>query len=66
MYNFKDRNNFEGLIILEALAATGLRSIRFLKELDDLHKIHINDLSPAAVESIQKNLELNNVDFSKV
>ncbi|KAJ1497052.1 hypothetical protein HMI54_013935 [Coelomomyces lativittatus] len=47
--------------VLEALAATGLRSIRYAKEIPYLKKVVCNDLDPNAVESIHKNLILNQV-----
>lgn len=50
-----------GMTILEALSATGLRSIRYAKEVPGVKKIIANDLSSAAVETIQKNIEHNEV-----
>lgn len=54
-----------GLKILDALSASGLRSIRYAKELGDsgniVKKIVANDLSAAAVDLIKENIELNNV-----
>lgn len=50
-----------GLRILEALSATGLRSIRYAKEVAGVREIIANDLSKAAVESIAKNVKHNNV-----
>jgi len=54
--------------ILEALSASGLRSIRFCKELVSpdngdslLDHVLINDIEPAAVESIRRNLKANDV-----
>jgi tRNA (guanine26-N2/guanine27-N2)-dimethyltransferase len=55
-----------GLRILEGLAATGLRSIRYAKEIQgDVEKIVCNDLDPNVVESMKRNLEYNGVE-SKV
>ncbi|GAM22306.1 hypothetical protein SAMD00019534_054810 [Acytostelium subglobosum LB1] len=48
--------------ILEALSATGLRSIRYAKELDGVDYILSNDIEEPAVKSIEKNRDLNNVD----
>ncbi|EGG18504.1 putative N(2),N(2)-dimethylguanosine tRNA methyltransferase [Cavenderia fasciculata] len=48
--------------LLEALSATGLRSIRYAKEIEGLESILTNDIEPAAVESIKKNRDYNNVD----
>uniref|UniRef100_A0A7S4PCC0 tRNA (guanine(26)-N(2))-dimethyltransferase n=1 Tax=Paramoeba aestuarina TaxID=180227 RepID=A0A7S4PCC0_9EUKA len=53
--------------VLEALSATGLRSIRFCKEIVSetgeplLGSVLVNDLEQAAYESIQRNLEHNDV-----
>ena len=47
--------------ILEALSATGLRAIRYAHEIPHVKEIVANDLLPAAVESIQRNIEYNNV-----
>ena len=55
--------------ILEALSATGLRSIRYAKEIkcpgDQGSRLEItaNDLSKRAYESIKRNVELNGVDI---
>eukprot|EP00929_Paragymnodinium_shiwhaense_P113590 TRINITY_DN81876_c0_g1_i1.p1 TRINITY_DN81876_c0_g1~~TRINITY_DN81876_c0_g1_i1.p1 ORF type:complete len:558 (+),score=132.86 TRINITY_DN81876_c0_g1_i1:81-1754(+) len=54
-----------GMKVLEALAATGIRSIRYAKELGHgehgIHSIVANDLDPAAVELMKKNLVHNKV-----
>ena len=47
--------------ILEALSATGLRAIRYAHEIPHVKQIVANDLLPAAVESISRNIEFNNV-----
>lgn len=68
--NFIDTSNSEksekkgdegGVKILEGLAASGLRSIRFAKELTGVARIVANDWSRQAVESIERNAEHNNV-----
>ncbi|KDQ60790.1 hypothetical protein JAAARDRAFT_67223 [Jaapia argillacea MUCL 33604] len=46
-------------VILEALSATGLRSIRYAKEIPLVKHVIANDLSPAAVEAMKKNIEIN-------
>lgn len=51
----------DGIDILEALSATGLRSIRYAKEIPGIRKIVANDLSRQAVASIMKNVEHNDV-----
>jgi tRNA (guanine26-N2/guanine27-N2)-dimethyltransferase len=45
--------------ILEALAASGLRSIRYAKEIPNIDFIVVNDLDADAVNSINKNVEYN-------
>lgn len=52
----------DGLRILEALAATGLRSIRYAQEIAGVRQIVANDLSRQAVESINTNVRHNKVD----
>lgn len=49
----------EGLRILEALSATGLRSVRYAIEVPGVKEIIANDLSKSAVESIEKNIKHN-------
>lgn len=50
-----------GITILEALSATGLRSIRYAKELPKIKQIIANDISQKAVESIKQNISDNDV-----
>ncbi|KAJ3564295.1 hypothetical protein NP233_g8393 [Leucocoprinus birnbaumii] len=45
--------------LLEALSATGLRSIRYAKEIPLLKYVIANDLSDAAAETMRRNVELN-------
>lgn len=59
--NEKDKKN-SGLRILEALSATGLRSIRYAKEVPDASEIVANDIAEQAVESIKKNAKYNGVE----
>lgn len=47
---------------MEALSATGLRSIRYAKEVPGIKQIIANDLSSAAVKSIRRNVVLNEVE----
>ena len=50
-----------GITILEALAASGLRSIRYAKEVGGIKSITTNDISKTAVSSIARNIVLNDV-----
>ncbi|XP_063148569.1 tRNA (guanine(26)-N(2))-dimethyltransferase isoform X2 [Candoia aspera] len=52
----------EGLQVLEALAASGLRSIRFAKEVPGIRSVVANDNSSKAVEFITQNIKLNGVE----
>lgn len=47
--------------ILEALSATGLRSIRYAKEVPGIDEVIANDLMAEAVEMIKKNVLVNEV-----
>ncbi|KAM4676225.1 tRNA (guanine(26)-N(2))-dimethyltransferase isoform 2-T2 [Discoglossus pictus] len=51
----------EGLRVLEGLAASGLRSVRFAREVPGLHSVIANDFSASAVELIKRNIEFNGV-----
>jgi len=53
--------NRKGIRILEALSATGLRSIRYARELppEFVHSIVANDLDEAAVAAISRNVKFN-------
>ena len=52
--------------ILEALAASGLRSIRYWKEIPNIRRIIINDIADAAVESMKDNLAYNKITSDRV
>ncbi|KAJ7097891.1 tRNA methyltransferase [Mycena belliarum] len=51
-------------VILEALSATGLRSIRYAKEIPHVRYIIANDLSPTAIEAMNRNIEFNGLGSS--
>ncbi|XP_006730625.2 tRNA (guanine(26)-N(2))-dimethyltransferase isoform X1 [Leptonychotes weddellii] len=51
----------EGLRVLEGLAASGLRSIRFAREVPGLHSVVANDASARAVDLMCRNVQLNGV-----
>lgn len=43
------------------MSATGLRAIRYAKEIDGVGTVVANDMDKAAVEAIQRNIEFNEV-----
>lgn len=47
--------------LLEALSATGLRSIRYAKELPHIKYVIANDLSPTAVAAMNRNITINDL-----
>ncbi|CAK9786160.1 TRM-domain-containing protein [Cutaneotrichosporon oleaginosum] len=49
------------ITILEALSATGLRSIRYAKEIPDVNVVLANDLSASACDAMRRNVALNGV-----
>ncbi|KAJ7109415.1 tRNA methyltransferase [Mycena epipterygia] len=51
-------------VILEALSATGLRSIRYAKEIPHVSHVIANDLSSAATAAMKRNIELNGLNTS--
>ncbi|RDB21077.1 tRNA (guanine(26)-N(2))-dimethyltransferase [Hypsizygus marmoreus] len=46
-------------VLLEALSATGLRSIRYAKEISLVKYVIANDLSPSATAAMKRNVEIN-------
>ena len=57
----------KGLQIADPLAGSGIRSIRFLLELnkDKIKTISINDYSKSSIKSIKENLRLNKIKTNK-
>ena len=52
----------KGLVIFEALAASGLRSIRYALEIPCVQTVIANDFSEKAYQSIQRNIKHNNME----
>ena len=52
--------------MLEALSATGLRAIRYFKEIPGLSYVVANDLSQDAVQSIERNVLHNGLTTVQV
>ncbi|KAJ8131198.1 hypothetical protein O1611_g2427 [Lasiodiplodia mahajangana] len=48
--------------ILDALSATGLRALRYAKELPFVTSVTANDLTPSAVEAIRRNAQHNGIE----
>ena len=59
------KKEHDGIKVLEALAATGLRSVRYMKEIPDLKKLIANDIDKAATELMTANFEYNDCDKEK-
>lgn len=55
--------NRDTLTIVDPMAASGIGSIRMLKECKNIKKIYINDINPIAVDLIHKNLSLNELNY---
>ena len=55
----KETSKQSGLTILEALAASGLRSVRYWNEIPTIKHVTINDLEYEAVERAKANLKTN-------
>ncbi|KKZ61081.1 hypothetical protein EMCG_04277 [[Emmonsia] crescens] len=54
-------NKTPSFSILDALSATGLRALRYAKEIPFTTRIVANDLSPDAIESMKLNIQHNGV-----
>lgn len=63
---FSEKNHLKEINILEGLAASGLRSIRYWKEIPNVNTILANDLSEEAVKEIKRNLEYNDISEKQV
>ena len=65
LLNSINKNNLQ---IADPLAASGIRSIRFLKELyrNKIKSIYINDNNKDAIKSIKNNLSLNKIKYKKI
>jgi len=59
---FRDRKRVR---ILAAMEATGMRGIRYLKEIDNI-EMYFNDLCPLATKTIASNLDLNGLSDYRV
>lgn len=57
----ESRDKPDGIVILEAFSATGLRSIRYAKEVAGVRQILANDISKNAVANIERNVTDNEV-----
>jgi hypothetical protein len=65
-FDHKPQTPIYGIHVLDALAATGLRSVRYVKEIPGVNKVTINDLLPAATDAARVTCERNGVDPNKV
>ena len=62
MNTYSAMNDNKKLRILEALAASGIRSMRYALEIENCKEIVANDFDSNAVKLIKTNIELNKVD----
>ncbi|TGJ69601.1 RNA methyltransferase tRNA(m5U54)methyltransferase [Orbilia oligospora] len=56
-----DNKEKQRFAVLDALSATGLRALRYAKELPFVTHVTANDMSPTAVEYIYRNVQFNNL-----
>src|SRR3989338_122798 len=61
-YRKRGERRGRGLRVLEALSATGLRSVRYWKEVEGVESVVANDVLPSAVAAIRRTLLANGVD----
>ena len=55
----KQKPPLKPIRVLEGMAASGLRAVRYARELEDLGCVVANDLDPRAIASIARNVEYN-------
>ncbi|OAF69810.1 hypothetical protein A3Q56_02436 [Intoshia linei] len=54
-------NHDKKIKLLDAMSATGLRGIRYATEINEIDEIIVNDISPHVKDTIQKNIDRNDV-----
>jgi tRNA (guanine26-N2/guanine27-N2)-dimethyltransferase len=57
--------NFERLEICEPLSASGIRGLRYFREVKGIEKVVLNDLNPTCFKSIKTNIKINGFDPEK-
>lgn len=62
----QNHETIEGLKVFEGLAASGLRAIRYAKEVEEVGAVVACDLDSTAVESMKHHVELNGEAAAKV
>ena len=62
----KKKEKFKDLTIVDALSASGLRTIRYLKELPNIKCVYANDLSEVSADMMRENFRINELDDSKI
>lgn len=60
------QESYIGLRILEAFSATGLRAIRYAKEVDGVREVLANDYNHDAVSTIENTVLFNELSLEKV
>ncbi|MFX1500961.1 MAG: tRNA (guanine(10)-N(2))-dimethyltransferase [Promethearchaeota archaeon] len=63
---YTDLYQQKNLIIIDSMAASGISSIRILRECKNIRKIYINDINPEAIRIIKKNIKLNSLNHSPI
>ena len=58
----KANNPFNSFRVLDALSATGLRALRYAKEIPSVTSVTANDLSPSATASVRLNVQHNQLE----
>jgi tRNA (guanine26-N2/guanine27-N2)-dimethyltransferase len=54
------------LIVIDCMAASGIGSIRMLKDCQNIHRLYVNDINPVAIELIKFNFKFNNINIDKI
>lgn len=54
------------ITICDAFGGTGIRGIRYSKEIDGVDEVHVCDVNPLAIDQTKKNMILNDVDNIQV
>ncbi|MDY6761437.1 MAG: tRNA (guanine(10)-N(2))-dimethyltransferase [Candidatus Nanohaloarchaea archaeon] len=56
----------DGWTVCDALAASGIRGLRYLAEVDGLEEVIVNDISSDAVEAMEETVERNDISTERL
>ncbi|MDY6771346.1 MAG: tRNA (guanine(10)-N(2))-dimethyltransferase [Candidatus Nanohaloarchaea archaeon] len=62
---FTDRHDLD-VNVLDAFGGTGIRGLRYRREVSGLEAVTVNDINPSAADNVRRNMELNGLSDIEV